>query len=144
MPVGPWHHRLPNMQAIPMLALSIVAPNGSRIASGQKTLEIRNWRPPKLPLRDLLIVENKVFLHGEEQSDADGIAVALVDVDDVHAWLPAELKAACWAEWVPDLWAWQVSHVRPIDGALRVAARRKLYDEPISQALTEELALLRG
>lgn len=126
-----------------MLALSIVAPNGSRIASGQKTLEIRSWHPPQLPLRDLLIVENRIFLRDQDELDPEGIAVALVDVEDVQAWLPSQLRAACWTEWVPNLWAWQVSHVRPIDAAFRVAARRKLYDEPISDALVEPLALLR-
>ena len=49
----------------PMLALSIVAPNGANIAAGRKTLEIRSWRPPRLPLRDLLIVENRIFLTGK-------------------------------------------------------------------------------
>jgi len=127
-----------------MLTLSIVAPNGGRIASGQKTLEIRSWRPPEWPLRDLLIVESKVFLHGEDEVDADGVAVALVDIEAVRPWQPTELKAACWVEWVPDLWAWQVSRVRPIGGAFRVAARRKLYDEPISDVLLDRLASLRG
>ena len=126
-----------------MLALSIVAPNGSRIAAGRKTLEIRHWRPPQLPLRDLLIVENRIFLRGEDETDPDGIAVAVVDVEEVHAWLPSELDAACWSEWAPGLWAWRVSRVRPIHGAFRVAARRMLYDEPLSDALIESLDSLR-
>jgi len=111
-----------------MLALSIVAPNGANIAVGRKTLEIRTWRPPRLPLRDLLIVENRIFLTGEDETDPDGIAVAVVDVEEVHAWQPSELEAACASQWTPDLWAWHVTHVRPIGGAFRVAARRKLYE----------------
>jgi hypothetical protein len=39
-------------------ALSIVAPNGGRIAQGLKTLEIRSWQPEYLPLKNLVIVEN--------------------------------------------------------------------------------------
>ncbi|WP_211090190.1 ASCH domain-containing protein [Pseudothauera nasutitermitis] len=39
------------------LALSIVSPQGENIASGRKTLEVRSWQPPALPLHDLLIVE---------------------------------------------------------------------------------------
>lgn len=44
------------------LALSIVASNGTRIAEGIKTLEVRSWVPTKLPIKDLLIVENQKFL----------------------------------------------------------------------------------
>ena len=118
-----------------MLALSIVDPNGANIAAGRKTLEIRSWRPPPLPLRNLLIIENLVFLTGEDEMDSDGIAVAVVAVDEVHAWQPSELEAACATEWKPDLWAWHVTHVRPVPGAFRLAARRKLYDVELSAAL---------
>ncbi|KZC17965.1 RNA-binding protein [Rhodanobacter sp. FW510-R12] len=122
-----------------MLALSIVAPNGANIAAGRKTLEIRTWRPPRLPLRDLLIVENRIFLTGEDETDPDGIAVAVVDVEEVHAWQPSELQAACASRWTPDMWAWHVTHVRPIGGAFRIAARRKLYEVRASDALLERL-----
>ncbi|ENU46400.1 hypothetical protein F984_02439 [Acinetobacter nosocomialis NIPH 2119] len=44
------------------LALSVVAPNGTYIAQGVKTLEVRSWVPTELPLKDLLIVKNKNFL----------------------------------------------------------------------------------
>ncbi len=40
----------------------MVAPNGTRIAQGVKTLEVRSWVPTELPLKDLLIVENQNFL----------------------------------------------------------------------------------
>jgi len=56
------------------LALSIVAPHGNNIASGKKTLEIRSWQPSKLPLKDLLILENKKYLTEERQIDEDGRA----------------------------------------------------------------------
>ncbi|WEN15053.1 ASCH domain-containing protein [Rhodanobacter sp. AS-Z3] len=120
-----------------MLALSIVAPNGSRIAAGNKTLEIRSWQPPRWPLRDLLIVENRILLTGDDQVDRDGIAVALVDVEDVHAWQPDELDAACWDHWQPDLWAWEITRVRPLYGTLVVAARRKIYEAQVSDALRD-------
>lgn len=122
-----------------MLALSIVAPNGTNIATGRKTLEIRSWYPPCLPLRDLLIIENQIFLTGEDEADPDGIAVALVDVDEVHAWQPSERAAACATQWKPDLWAWHVTHVRPLHGAVRLVARRKLYEVGISSELRARL-----
>ncbi|MEG0488679.1 MAG: ASCH domain-containing protein, partial [Acinetobacter sp.] len=43
-------------------ALSIVAPAGQWVSEGKKTLEIRSWQPESLPLKDLLIVENKNYL----------------------------------------------------------------------------------
>ncbi|ENR5292512.1 ASCH domain-containing protein, partial [Acinetobacter baumannii] len=39
-----------------------VAPNGTRIAQGIKTLEVRSGVPAQLPLKDLFIVENQNFL----------------------------------------------------------------------------------
>ncbi len=120
-----------------MLALSIVAPNGAHIAAGCKTLEIRSWQPPQWPLRDLLIIENRIFLTGEDEVDPDGLAVAVVDVDEVRAWQPSELAAACATAWKPDHWAWHVTHVRPVRGRFRLPAHRKLYDVEISEALRE-------
>jgi hypothetical protein len=62
------------------LALSIVTPNGTRIAEGIKTLEVRSWIPTQLPVKDLLIVENQNFLV-KDTDEEEGVAVALVDVD---------------------------------------------------------------
>ena len=82
MPVGPWHHRLPNMQAIPMLALSIVAPNGS-LAIPERT--------PKFT----------AAFGGHVSTDP---VVRVIDL--VHAWrrfpwidpgLPAQFLPAPWA-----------------------------------------------
>lgn len=116
-----------------MLALSIVAPNGLNIAEGRKTLEIRSWLPPQLPLRDLLIIENRIFLTGEDEVDPDGIAVALVDLEEVHAWQPWQIEAACADEWKPGLWAWHFTHVRPVRGAVRLNACRKLYQVEVGE-----------
>ena len=118
-----------------MLALSIVAPNGTNIAAGRKTLEIRSWCPPRLPLRDLLIIENRIFLTKEDQTDPDGVAIAVVDVEGVHAWQSTELAAACATEWTPQMWAWHLTHVRPLNGALRLPARRRLYQAEIDAKL---------
>nr|WP_256580336.1 ASCH domain-containing protein [Pseudomonas sp. Irchel s3f7] len=58
----------------------MVRPSGARIASGEKTLEVRHWHPNLDPSEDLLIVENGRFLH----IDGDGIAVAIVRVKAVR------------------------------------------------------------
>ncbi|MFQ2256855.1 ASCH domain-containing protein [Aeromonas dhakensis] len=77
-----------------MLALSIVAPHGANIASGKKTLEVRSWLPPSLPIRDLLIVENGRYLSADHPVDPAGRAVALVDIEEAHEWQPDEVLAA--------------------------------------------------
>ncbi|MBP6165989.1 MAG: ASCH domain-containing protein [Aeromonas sp.] len=111
-----------------MLALSIVSPHGTNIASGKKTLEVRSWCPPSLPVRDLLIVENSVFLSLDMSVDPDGKVVAIVDIEEVHEWQPDEVAAACSSGWVPGYWAWRIANVRPIVDGPVVPAQRKLYE----------------
>ncbi|OTG97185.1 RNA-binding protein [Acinetobacter sp. ANC 4654] len=108
------------------LALSIVAPSGQRIAQGMKTLEVRSWHPEQLPLKDLLLVENKNFLN-HDADEEQGVAVALVDVESVHVWQRNEVEAACASYWAEGYFAWQLSNVRPIKNRVEVPAKRKIY-----------------
>ena len=107
-------------------ALSIVAPSGTYIAEGIKTLEIRSWRPDQLPLKDLVIVENTHYLnqHGDEEQ---GRAVAWVDITSVHVWQPTELEQAKASYWEEGYWAWVIENVRPIHPPMDLVARRKIY-----------------
>lgn len=66
-------------------ALSIVAPNATRIAQGLKTIEVRSWCPDQLPIKDLVIVENANFLSQVFPVET-GCAVAMVDVEHVSRW----------------------------------------------------------
>lgn len=50
-----------------------------------KTLEVRSWRPEKLPLKDLVIVENTHFLNNDGDEEM-GKVVALIDIESVHPW----------------------------------------------------------
>ena len=111
-----------------MLALSIVSPHGSNIASGKKTLEVRSWRPESLPIRDLLIVENLNFLSAHNPVDFDGRVVAIVDVEEIHEWQPSEVKEACSSGWEPGYWAWCLSNVRPVTSSEVVPAKTKIYE----------------
>ena len=86
-------------------ALSIVAPNAMRIAQGMKNLEVRSWQPEQLPLKDLLIVENKPFLNHADAEEL-GVAMALVDVESVHIWQSHEVEAACARYWAEGYFAW--------------------------------------
>ncbi|WP_180059550.1 ASCH domain-containing protein [Acinetobacter sp. YH12128] len=107
-------------------ALSIVAPSGSNIVCGLKTLEIRSWQPEHLPLKDLVIVENQRYLH--ESGDEDtGRAVAMVDVYDVHAWTETEVEQAQATYWAAGYWAWRLENIRMIDWDIPVPAKRDIY-----------------
>ncbi|WP_027470121.1 ASCH domain-containing protein [Deefgea rivuli] len=121
-----------------MLALSIVSPHGRNIASGKKTLEIRSWRPASLPIRNLLIVENSIFLSIENPIDPNGKAVAIVDVEEIHEWQPSEVAAACSSAWEPNYWAWSLSNIRPITSGQAIAAKRKLYEVDFAYVETEQ------
>ncbi|WP_173911604.1 ASCH domain-containing protein [Acinetobacter sp. Marseille-Q1618] len=107
-------------------ALSIVAPSGTKIAQGLKTLEIRSWTPKQLPLRDLVIVENTQFLTAEYTEEM-GSAVAIVDIASVHPWREDEVEAACASNWAEGYWAWVICNVRPISQPFEVLAQRKIY-----------------
>jgi len=108
-----------------MKTLSIVAPNGSRIASGEKTLEVRRWKP-KEPIRDLLIVENERVL-GQDLQEEMGVAVCMVDVVGYHNWEASEIEAACARYWEEGWIAWELTNVRKID-PFPAVAKLKLYD----------------
>lgn len=107
-------------------ALSIVAPSGSYIAEGIKTLEIRSWRPNELPLKDLVIVENAHDLNQDGDEEL-GRAVAWVDISSVHAWQKSEIEAAKASYWEDGYWAWVIENVRPIHPPVDIPARRKIY-----------------
>lgn len=107
-----------------MHTLSIVAPNGSNIAMGRKTLEIRKWRPQG-PVRNLLIVENAHFLTNDLPEEP-GIAVCSVDIIGYHDWLEHEIRAACASYWEPEWIAWEISNVRPIH-KFPAMAKKRIY-----------------
>lgn len=107
-------------------ALSIVEPNGQYIAQGIKCLEIRSWKPEHLPLQNLVIVENKNYLN-QEGDEEDGLAVAMVDIESVHVWQKDEVELACASGWSERCFAWVITNVRPIEPAINVPAKRKIY-----------------
>ena len=109
------------------VALSVVAPHGTSIAVGRKRIEVRSWKPPALPVKDLLVVENKTYLTEEGQVDPSGRAVAIVDVRIVGPWLPSQVEAACSSGWEPGYFAWHLENVRALNSSRLVPAKRKLY-----------------
>jgi len=117
-----------NCQERTIKALSIVRPSGSRIASGEKTLEVRRWYPDLDPSEDLLIVENGRFLHNDGDEDFNGIAVAIVRVKAVRPFVLADMQAAC-ASYFEDGWlAWELSDLRPVTHTVIIRAARGIYE----------------
>ncbi|WP_240202296.1 MULTISPECIES: ASCH domain-containing protein [Burkholderia] len=107
-------------------ALSIVKPAVDDIVAGRKQVEIRSWAPPALPLRDLVLVQNTIFLRQDGQEDPDGIALALVDVVGVHDWTPDEARAQG-KPWCAGYVCWELTNVRAIDPPFPCVARRGIY-----------------
>lgn len=110
-----------------MKALSIVFPGGSKIASGEKILEIRSWKPELSPEDDLLIVENNKFLRNEEDTDL-GKVVAVVRVKRVREYLESDIPAACGSRWEPGYFAWELDKVRSVKSKENVLAARGIYE----------------
>lgn len=109
-------------------ALSIVRPSGSRIASGEKTLEVRRWKPNLAPYEDLLIVENERFLHNDGDQDNNGVPVAIVKIGVVRPFIFSDMQSAC-ASIFEDGWlAWELVDVRPVQSTQYVLAARGIYE----------------
>ena len=107
-------------------ALSIVAPSGVKIMNGLKTLEIRSWHPPTLPLKDLVIVENNNFLN-KDFFFFFGLAIALVDIESIHEWQEDEIEIACASYWETGYYAWVITNIRPLHKPIKTIAKRKIY-----------------
>ena len=108
-------------------AVSIVTPNGGRIACGQKSLEVRRWHPQLDPAEDLLIVENGRFLLADGEED-DGHAVAIVRIKAVRPFVEADIPAACASSYADGWLAWELTDVRPITPPVPVRAARGIYE----------------
>ncbi|VAX46057.1 Uncharacterised protein [Acinetobacter calcoaceticus] len=87
---------------------------------------MRSWALAQLPVKDLLIVENQNYLV-KDTDEEEGIAVALVDVDSIHAWRNNEIESVCATAWDEGYFAWVLSNVRPIRQPLKTLAKRKIY-----------------
>lgn len=109
-------------------ALSIVHPSGSKIASGEKTIEVRSWLPPKDLTGDLLIIENHRFLTKDGDVDEDGNVVAVVKIKNVRPYLESDIPAACATRWEPGYYSWELTEVRKVQTKQKVLAARGIYE----------------
>lgn len=112
--------------------LSIVYPSGTKIARGEKTIEVRSWQPPVDFEGDLLIVENKNFLRNEEDTDPEGTPVALVKIKKVRTYEESDISAACASRWEPGYFSWELTDVRPLNSTTQVLAARGIYETELN------------
>ncbi|RQT43643.1 ASCH domain-containing protein [Burkholderia cepacia] len=113
---------------MPRSALSIVNPAVDDIA-GRKRMEIRSWAPLATPLRDLVLVQNTIFLRQDGQKDPDGIALAMVDVVGVHDWTPDEARSQG-KQWCAGYVCWELENVRQIAPPVPCVAKRGIHALP--------------
>ncbi len=112
-------------------ALSIVYPAVTNILLGIKKVEIRSWTPPRLPMRDVLLIENRKYLH-DGDVDPDAKAVALVDIISVIPWtyLDSQLQDSTTKitkEWKPGYFMWEISNIRKIAPTINCIAKKGFY-----------------
>ncbi|MAV90452.1 MAG: hypothetical protein CL676_03460 [Bdellovibrionaceae bacterium] len=114
-------------------ALSVVYPAGQKIASGQKTIEVRSWMPPKYFSGDLLIVENHRFLRMPGETDTHGHAVALVRIRKVREYTEEDVNPATASRWDSGYYSWELEDVRPIRSDIPVLAARDIYEADLGE-----------
>ncbi len=107
--------------------LSIVKPNGNNITRGIKTIEVRRWKLPSFPLKNLIIIENDNYL-SKQYPEEIGMIVAMADVIDVRPWEEKDLTASCAKVYENGYLAWILSNIRKISYPAPVPAKRKIYE----------------
>ena len=118
-----------------MKAISIVSPSGTRIAKGEKTIEVRSWLPTIALGEDLLIVENNNFLRTEGEIDPNGSPVAIVKIKNVREYLASDVSAACASRWEAGYYSWELEDIRPIHSKSKIIAARGIYEVELSSLL---------
>jgi len=108
-------------------ALSVIEPYGELLISGQKTLEIRSWIPQKLPLKNVVLVQNVKRLSEELEEDV-GSALGLIDIDGFHLWTESDLPKSGCDSFTDGYYAWEISNRRPFLTRPEILAKRKIYN----------------
>lgn len=113
------------------LALSIVSPAVDNILSGEKSVEIRSWTPPELPIYDLVLVQNNKYLH-DGDVDVNGVALAVVDVSMVSDWtygdyLRQSQDVTLGKDWKKGYYIWKLENIRMVKNKPNVMAQKGIY-----------------
>lgn len=114
-----------------MKALNVQQPWANRIASREKTIETRTWRPiiNGKPYRGplLIVASAKPAVH------PCGCLIAITTLVDCRMMRPSDEKAAC-CDYIAGLYAWCLSETYPIDTE-RVKGSLNLWEYKVSPVL---------
>ncbi|EAA9210073.1 hypothetical protein LMC80_004232 [Salmonella enterica] len=113
-------------------ALSIVYPAVENILNGTKDVEIRSWMPSSLPMKDLILVENRRYLNDGE-IDTHAHARAMVDILSVREWtyedyLNQPETVTIGRAWKPGYYIWLIGNVRKIKNEILCDAKKGIYE----------------
>ena len=123
-----------------MKTLSIKQPFASLILEGKKTIETRTWktdyRGPLLICAGKTLHQGFVFDGGYKAAPQYsisagyqlGVILCVVDLVDCQPMQVADNKEAC-CSWRPDLWAWKLENVRPVQPS-PIRGRLRLFEVP--------------
>ncbi|MEN6356596.1 MAG: ASCH domain-containing protein [Armatimonadota bacterium] len=90
-----------------MKALSVKQPAANKIASGEKTVELRTW--PTKYRGPVLIVSSK-----RPDIEPAGCALAIVDIADCQPMRQEHVASACCGQLYPECFAWILTNVQKI------------------------------
>lgn len=123
------------------LALSIMSPAVDNVLLGSKKIEIRSWVPPKLPIYNLVLVQNNKYLH-EGESDSNGVALAVVDILETSDWtygdyLRQSNEVTLGREWKEGYYFWKLENIRKIVNKPMAVAKGGVYKIILPEIIVE-------
>ncbi len=118
-----------------MKALSVIKPWGDLIVSGEKSLEIRSWKPTEVPMLNVALVQNSTRLMKDGEEDIDGQVIAIIDIIACKPWVKSDCNlSGCDESEFEEGWlAWEVANVRPLRKTTQAIAKRKFYELSCSE-----------
>ncbi|MEQ5205897.1 MULTISPECIES: hypothetical protein [unclassified Proteus (in: enterobacteria)] len=119
-------------------ALSIVYPAVTNIIEKKKNVEIRSWYPQELPLYNLLLVENNIYLNNDDDMDMNATAIAIVDVFSVKRWTLHDFinqteEVTLNRVWKDNYYMWDIGNVRILKRSFKCYAKKGIYQLEINK-----------
>lgn len=108
-----------------MKALSVKQPAANKIASGEKTVELRTW--PTKYRGPVMIVSSK-----RPDIEPAGCALAIVDISDCLPMGHEHIEAACCSQLYAECFAWVLTNVKKIQ-PIPMCGSLGLYEVNIDQ-----------
>lgn len=108
-------------------AISIVAPNGTKIITGLKTIEVRSWLPTISIGEDLVIIENEKYLNEENDLDENAKAIGVVKIKKIRAFEQNDIEKACATYWCEGYYSWELEDIRKFKFPIPAITKKGIY-----------------